>query len=599
MAQESLLSTIWPWAIATATLAFVCIFQGLRNRILRRQQIELQQAVEACNTTKQRLVSEMQLVNLTHSLGNEISIDSAIPIILESAIKIAGASSGAIYLLNEAQQQAQVAAEFGIHDSMEKRINSHLMVASLPTEAFLAPSFYGTYKDFLFETCTPTHDKLNSIAFASAPIFNKHGTMLLLHLHYVEMKLFSDNDKEVIERFKNTVSNELSRIDALARMSQTLALAESQNSSTDTVLQNISFEIRTSLNSIVGASEVLKTLGLDTNQLTMISYMEQSTEELRAALSLMLEFASTNGSHLSIMQDNVDLRTLVKQVLSIFHHWAQAKNIALSFLMNQNVPYLVRTDATRLKQILVNLVGSAVRYTAQNQLRLDIKTEVSPYDKIVLKFCISDTGIGLSKSKLQSLFSLVEIAGGHHHDFSNSGGLALAITKRMVEFMGGEIGVEPADTLGSVFWFTIPADNVCNDGDDSANQEDHKKFIESFRTNKQEEIPDEDIWAQNDFLARLSGDSEVVKHLKSIFDSTTPEKLLQLRQATVRNDRLVCDNLSHELKGVAQNMQMPRLLQAIIMYREELLEKEKSSDILLQYFDLINEEFERARTVRL
>jgi HPt (histidine-containing phosphotransfer) domain-containing protein len=140
---------------------------------------------------------------------------------------------------------------------------------------------------------------------------------------------------------------------------------------------------------------------------------------------------------------------------------------------------------------------------------------------------------------------------------------------------------------------------VCNDGDDSANQEDHKKFIESFRTNKHEEIPDEDIWAQNDFLARLSGDSEVVKHLKSIFDSTTPEKLLQLRQATVRNDRLVCDNLSHELKGVAQNMQMPRLLQAIIMYREELLEKEKSSDILLQYFDLINEEFERARTVRL
>ncbi len=590
------------WTLLAAGSALTVAAGVLAKRVitLNHKCAKLSQEAEAASQNVQNGFAEKSLVDLSLELLNEITFEAALPKILHYAIQTTSANGGAIYQYDGQGRDARVVAEQGLRGSIEQRLSSHLVVANRGSEALSFTPYYGLYKAFLQKAGSPVHDKIDAKSIAVVPMRNRDESQLCMHLFYNERSEFDDAKIAIIERLKQVVNNGLLHINTASRLKQTLAFTESHNRSTKTLLQNIGYEIRTSLTSVVGATEVLRSLGIDSNQTAMVSYIEQSAQELNTTLSQALEFAHIEDHTLILQEDKFDVRSLLGRVLSLFHPWAVNKNIRLSFSVDSRVPFHIFSDEARIEQILINLIGSALRYTLQGHLRLDVHAEVAPLEKMMLHFTISDTGIGLSKSKLQSLFSLIDGSIDASHSLANQGGLALAVTKKIVEFMGGEIGVEPAGTQGSTFWFTVPA-HTSQETESTLEKQEAKKpastFIELLKKAEQGGIPPQDVWAKKEILARLSGDRNIVIHLKSLFDATTPEKILQLRQATVRNDRTICNNLSHELKGVAQNLALPRFLESLIMYREQLIEKEKEPEVLLLYIDLVKEEFERVRAM--
>jgi HPt (histidine-containing phosphotransfer) domain-containing protein len=159
-------------------------------------------------------------------------------------------------------------------------------------------------------------------------------------------------------------------------------------------------------------------------------------------------------------------------------------------------------------------------------------------------------------------------------DTGDQGGVSLAVTNQLVELMGGEIDVEPADTHGASFSFTIPA-RV-------------KEFVVALESDVPPvslfddpsfQIDNPHVWDRAELLQRLGGDTGILSHLKSLFDSTTPERILVLRQACVRRDWDTMEKISHELKGVAQNLVMPDFLDALQDLRESIKERAVETNI--------------------
>jgi signal transduction histidine kinase/CheY-like chemotaxis protein len=232
-------------------------------------------------------------------------------------------------------------------------------------------------------------------------------------------------------------------------------LAESAASIKSVFLANMSHEIRTPMNAVVGLTNLLLETPLNSDQEDFVSTIKLSADHLLKIINEILDFSKLESGEMRLESIQFNLNDQVEQVIEILANSAHRKNLHLSYWIAPRTPLLVVGDPTRLNQVLTNLIGNAIKFTHQGGVTIDVRPLASNDQETTVRFTVTDTGIGIASDNQHKLFQSFSQADASTTRQYGGTGLGLAICQRLVNLMGGEIGVESTLEQGSRFWFEL------------------------------------------------------------------------------------------------------------------------------------------------
>ncbi|KYG65570.1 hypothetical protein AZI86_00370 [Bdellovibrio bacteriovorus] len=415
-----------------------------KRREMSQKMIEMQNKIATAplnSDSLMNLVAELSL-DLTQADGSLIEIHEGDHLIYRH---VAGAATGFLGMkVNRLNSFSGLCLEMGAtlvcHDSeIDNRVDREACRRVNLRSMIVSPLQYqgqniGVLKNYSAKAHYFDEDTANSISVITALLSSALG----------QAREFEE---------KNAAIRDLQKTKSELTVSRDVA--QSATEAKSRFLASMSHEIRTPLNGILGMSGILLDGQLSAEQRDYANTIKVSGESLLRLVNDVLDFSKIEAGKLEFENVDFGLVSTLQDVMKSFGFAARQKNLKINLNIDSGVPHLINGDPGRIRQIVMNLIGNAIKFTPEGEISLNVKSQDLPRDKVQLRFDVRDTGIGISQEAIGSLFQEFVQADTSTTRRYGGSGLGLSICKGLVEKMSGSIGVESEEGKGSNFWFTI------------------------------------------------------------------------------------------------------------------------------------------------
>ena len=300
-----------------------------------------------------------------------------------------------------------------------------------------------------------------------------HGTRIL---HTRKIPIFNaQGEPEYLLGISEDITERKQGEEALRKAKEA---AEAASVAKSQFLANMSHEIRTPMNGVLGMAELLLATPLTEKQRHLTNSVHRSGTALLSIINSILDFSKVEAGKLELEQVEFELRETIEEAVDLFADPAERKRLDLTCFLPTEIPDRAIGDPARLRQVLLNLVGNAVKFTKRGEVTVWLHLLAQDAQTLTLKCAVTDTGIGIAPQALVGLFTPFSQADGSTTRQSGGTGLGLAIVKQLVQLMGGEVGIASTPGQGSTFWFTVQLGRATPR---DSSQPAHEQFLRGLR----------------------------------------------------------------------------------------------------------------------